>query len=94
MNFSFLFFIFAFLIGLNKGSVCLTRRTDWGQLGAIFTNPVCDVWCRIRVRFGALEFGIICRVTKILLKVLKSIKFLKGFLNIIRLKYTIQNEYH
>ncbi|CAB07627.1 AntiBacterial Factor related [Caenorhabditis elegans] len=48
MNFSFLFFIFAFLIGLNKGSVCLTRRTDWGQLGAIFTNPVCDVWCRIR----------------------------------------------
>lgn len=30
-------------------SICISRRTEWGEFGAFFTDPLCDVWCRIRV---------------------------------------------
>ncbi|KAF1748482.1 hypothetical protein GCK72_024949 [Caenorhabditis remanei] len=37
-----------FIIPENSESVCVTKRTDWGQFGSFFTDPLCDVWCRMR----------------------------------------------
>ncbi|CAA90673.1 AntiBacterial Factor related [Caenorhabditis elegans] len=50
MNYNFLLLsaCIIFLIPEKSESICVTRRTDWGQFGSFFTDPLCDVWCRIR----------------------------------------------
>ncbi|CAP21591.1 Protein CBR-ABF-5 [Caenorhabditis briggsae] len=44
----FLCTVILFIIPDNSESVCVTKRTDWGQFGSFFTDPLCDVWCRMR----------------------------------------------
>ncbi|CAI2356233.1 unnamed protein product [Caenorhabditis sp. 36 PRJEB53466] len=49
MNYYFLLLaLIASIIPQESESVCVSRQTDWGQFGSFFTDPLCDVWCRIR----------------------------------------------
>ncbi|CAL2050796.1 hypothetical protein CAEBREN_14150 [Caenorhabditis brenneri] len=51
MNYYYLLFSTVLLAFIpdNAESICISRRTDWGQFGSLFTDPLCDAWCRMRI---------------------------------------------